>query len=118
MHIDPSRGRRQGAAMQNEEDWERIRSSRGDRALPGISPVRVALLFGTAAIALALFATSYLADSGRRFYADGGRPVEVDMMSTGSISPSRTYTIRKSVLQSSPDAECIIRSDGSTQGEC
>lgn len=104
--------------MQNDDDWERIRGARGDRMVPGVSPVRVALLFGTAAIALALFATSYLAGEGRRFYADGGRPVDVDMMSTGSISPGGTYTVRKSVLQSSPKAVCIIRQDGSSFGEC
>ncbi len=104
--------------MQNEEDWERIRGNRGDRTVPGISPVRVALLFGTAAIALALFATSYLADDGKRFYAEGGRPGELDMMSTGSVSPARTYIVRKSVLQASPDAVCIIRPDGTSQGDC
>ena len=104
--------------MQGDEDWERLRGSRADRSLPRISPVRVALLFGTAAIALALFATSYLADQGRTLYADGAHPLGLDTMATGSISAGRTYTVRKSVLQSSPDAVCIIEENGRRTGEC
>lgn len=101
-----------------DEDWERIRGLRSDRARPRVSPLRVALLFGTAAIALALFATSYLAGEGRSLYADGAQPLGLDTMTTGSISPGRTYTIRKSVLQSSPDAVCIIQENGLRTGEC
>lgn len=104
--------------MHNDEDWERIRGSRGDRSLPRISPVRVALLFGTAAIAFALFATSYLADRDRALYADAAQPLGLDRMTTGSISSGKTYTIRRSVLQSSPDAVCIIEENGRRTGEC
>lgn len=101
-----------------DEDWERIRGLRSDRARPRVSPVRVALLFGTAAIALALFATSYLADQGRALYADTAQPLGLDSMTTGSIAPGKTYTIRKSVLQSSADAVCIIEENGRRTGEC
>lgn len=104
--------------MQNDDDWERMRGVRGDRVVPRISPVRVALLFGTAAIALALFATSYLADQNRVLYADTAQPLGLDMTTTGSIPQARTYTIRKSVLQSSPDAVCIIQPNGARSGDC
>ncbi|MCO5073236.1 MAG: hypothetical protein M9944_18735 [Rhizobiaceae bacterium] len=104
--------------MENQEDWERLRGMRTDRGRTHISPVRVALLFGTFAIALALFATSYLADRPHYLFAQQVEPLELDMMSTGSIVKPKSYTIRKSVLQKSPGADCIIQADGSHAGDC
>ena len=102
----------------HDEDWERLRGGRSDRSPPRISPVRVALLFGTAAIAFALFATSYLANDGRVLYAETARSLGLDDMTTGSISSGTTYTIRRSVLQSSPEAVCIIEDNGRRVGDC
>ncbi len=39
------------------------------------------------------------------------------MTVTGSIG-ANTYTVRRSVLQRSPDAVCIIRTDGGRSGDC
>ncbi|WP_353644590.1 hypothetical protein [Mesorhizobium sp. WSM2239] len=76
--------------------------------------LRITLLFGAAAVALALIAAPLL--EGRSgFFA---RNASVDLMSTGSIGGTTSYTIRRSVLQSSPDAVCIIRSDGVRSGDC
>ncbi len=75
--------------------------------------LRITLLFAAAAVALALIAAPLL-ESRSGFLA---RNAGVDLMSTGSISGT-SYTIRRSVLQSSPDAICIIRSDGARSGDC
>lgn len=103
-----------------EHEWERLRGARPERELPAISPIRVALLFGSAAVAFALIATAYLGDDNSRDeYAGAVEPAGLDYMSTGSIQPTtKKYTVRKSVLQSSPDAVCVINSDGTHSGEC
>jgi hypothetical protein len=77
--------------------------------------LRITLLFGAAAVALALIATPLLDSRNRSAFA---RNAGVDLMSTGSIGGTTNYTIRRSVLQSSPDAVCIIRSDGARSGDC
>lgn len=104
--------------MRSDDDWHAMGRPRVDR-VPSVSPVRVALLFGSAAIALGLMATSYL-DRGR-FGPSGAEPLGLDAMTTGSIGSAATpgsYIIRRSVLQSSRDAVCIIRSDGTRSGDC
>lgn len=100
------------------EDWETLGRRRMDTA-PAISPVRVALLFGSAAIALSLMATSWL--DGGRYEMAGAEAFGLDAITTGSIGSAGapgSYIIRRSVLQSSPGAVCIIRSDGTRSGEC
>ncbi|MBX3568796.1 MAG: hypothetical protein KF914_12115 [Rhizobiaceae bacterium] len=81
--------------------------------------LRVALLFGSVAIAIALIATAVLDNSlGDRFArAEYG----IDRTATGSIGSigyNGTYIMRRSVLQSSPDAVCILRDNGTRSGEC
>jgi hypothetical protein len=76
--------------------------------------LRITLLFGAAAVALALIAAPLLESRSGSLARNTG----VDMMSTGSIGGATSYTIRRSVLQSSPDAVCIIRSDGARSGDC
>ncbi|WP_394887099.1 hypothetical protein ACG873_20390 [Mesorhizobium sp. AaZ16] len=75
--------------------------------------LRITLLFGSAAVALALIAVPLL--EGRNSDRLAG---DIDLMSTGSIGRGETYTIRRSVLQSSPDAVCVIHSDGARSGDC
>ncbi|MDP2120810.1 MAG: hypothetical protein Q8K28_12985 [Hoeflea sp.] len=82
--------------------------------------VRVALLFGTAAVALATILTPIVADrstpSRVAWTAD-----QYDNIITGSIpqrSRTTVYTVRKSILQDSPGALCIIGSDGRRTGDC
>lgn len=98
----------------------------GSRGSRGIGPVRLAVLFAGAAIASAVILTPILAvntPSARVAYAPG----DFDTIITGSIpgtqgiqgpSEKRTYTIRKSILQDTPDSICIIQSDGSSNGRC
>lgn len=107
--------------MANGDFWTAV-MDRDDRANrpKRFGAVRVALLFGTAAIALATILTPIVADrtsSSRVAWA----PDQYDNITTGSI-PSRsktsTYTVRKSILQDNPGALCIIRSDGRKTGDC
>jgi hypothetical protein len=101
--------------MKPEEQWELVRGSRGlSIEGAGVGALRVALLFGSAVVALALLAVPLL-DARTR---SGTARSNLDMTSTGSISRTSNYTIRRSVLQSSPSAVCVIRENGSRGGDC
>ncbi|TKT75230.1 hypothetical protein [Aquamicrobium sp. LC103] len=103
--------------MSFRSDWDR---QTGGWRLggAGMSVLRVTLLFGSAAVALALILTP-LAESQARRVAQTGTPVGVDMMSTGSIGQrGSSYTVRRSVLQPTPNSICIIRDDGTRSGDC
>ncbi|MDX8523047.1 hypothetical protein RFM68_00890 [Mesorhizobium sp. MSK_1335] len=106
--------------MSLERDWDSIRPDRGFRAVDaGMGILRITLLFGSAAVALALIATPFLdsqtrPQSTRDRFAGG-----LDMTATGSIGRrTDTYTLRRSVLQPLPSSICVIRNDGSRSGEC
>ncbi|AZO50816.1 MAG: hypothetical protein EOS58_21325 [Mesorhizobium sp.] len=102
--------------MSLDKDWESIRPDRGFRAADaGMGVLRITLLFGSAAVALALIAAPFL-DSHTRPARDG--IAGVDTMSTGSIGHRDTYTLRRSVLQPLPSSICVIRSDGTRSGDC
>jgi hypothetical protein len=102
--------------MSLDKDWDSIRPDRGFRAADaGMGILRITLLFGSAAVALALIAAPLL-DSQTRSVRDG--LAGIDTMSTGSIGHRDTYTLRRSVLQPLPSSICVIRSDGSRSGEC
>jgi hypothetical protein len=101
--------------MSPEEQWEAVRGERSWRiGSAGMGALRISLLFGSAAAAFALLATPML---DQRTRLDPAR-ANLDMMSTGSISQGHTYTVRRSVLQSSPSVVCIIRDNGARSGDC
>jgi hypothetical protein len=103
-----------------EDEWDVVRNDRSGwpSGAAGVGILRIVLLFGSAAVALALIIAP-IADSQTRNYANSDRqPFGLDDTATGSISrPSRTYTIHRSVLQSSPDAVCVIK-NGERTGDC
>ncbi len=97
------------------------RAERGEQRETGVmqgwSPIHVALMFGAAAVAMALLLTPVF-DRGTEGYLASAD--NLDRMTTGS-TPRRgpqVYTIRKSVLQSSPDSVCVIRANGVRHGDC
>lgn len=107
--------------MGRENDWETIRSDHGvgiEKASGDM--LRMTLLFGSAALVLALLVASFVQNSmgsGR----SGPGAASLDRMTTGTVrarSPHDAYTIRRSVLQSSPSAVCIIRENGARAGDC
>lgn len=104
--------------MNLERDWETIRPDRGFRSgEAGMGMLRITLLFGSAAVALALFAAPLLERGGHQEFARGTLPSGLDMTSTGSIGRN-VYTVRRSVLQPSPDSVCIIGANGQRSGDC
>lgn len=103
--------------MQPNEEWDLIRPERPSMlGSAGMSAVRVALLFGSAAAALALVLAPVADTYTRPQFAQGLDGV--DRMATGSIKRARDYTIRRSVLQPTPTSVCVISSSGLQTGEC
>ena len=100
--------------MTPENDWDALRSQRAPIfSVAGMGVLRVALLFGSAAVALALI----LAPTAEN-YAQGRVTNGLDLTATGSIGRATGYTIRRSVLQPSPDSVCIIGNNGVRSGDC
>lgn len=113
-------GAASGAMMDSQADWQAIRGDRGAfLGIAGVGILRATLLFGFAAIGLALILAP-IADNQTRLLTQG--VIGVDRMSTGSVSrraaTGNDYTIRRSVLQETPSAICIIRANGSRSGNC
>nr|CAD6432803.1 membrane protein [Rhizobium sp. Q54] len=97
----------------DEELWKTVRVRKRATYRSGkTGALNIALLFGTAAIALSLIITPMLAETD-----DAGRLAHVqeefDRITTGSIAPAekgaKHYTIRRSVLQETPGSVCIIQ---------
>lgn len=81
--------------------------------------LRITLLFGSAAIALALVIAP-LANRGSQAVVDYSAGRSLDEIQTGSIKKAdpATYTIRRSVLQETPGSVCVIQSNGTKTGDC
>lgn len=98
-------------------DW-RDRTTAWDTQATGFGVLRITLLFGSIAIALAMLLTPLLS-SNMPYSSLGGPAAGLDTMATGSIrGGGDRYTIRRSVLQPSPDAICVIRENGNRAGAC
>ena len=105
--------------MRDEDFWKAVQEKdftpAGDTRTGALN---LALLFGTAVIALALVLTPVLsAKTDKRMIANV--PDDFDMISTGSIpaeSGTKRYTVRRSVLQEMPGAVCIVNGDGTGNG--
>lgn len=100
--------------MTPENEWDAIRNQRAPLfGAAGMSMLRLALLFGSAAVALTLILAP-MADkyAKSQIVGIGG----LDFTATGSIG-ERGYTIRRSVLQE-PGSVCIIRANGQRSADC
>jgi hypothetical protein len=104
--------------MRDEDFWKTVQekdfTTAGDTRTGALN---LALLFGTAVIALALVLTPVLsAKTDKRMMANV--PDELDMISTGSIPSDggKRYTVRRSVLQEMPGAVCIVNGTGQSAG--
>lgn len=101
----------------DDEFWKTVRLSQKSAYRSGrTGALNIALLFGTAVIALSLIITPMLAGNN-----DERRLAHVqedfDNLTTGSIKPAekgaKHYTIRRSVLQEEPGSVCIVQGYGS-----
>ena len=102
------------------EDWH----DEPDREFVGtkqnrMGALNVALLFGTAAIAISLIVTPMLAPEKSDGRLQAGT-MDYDNITTGSVpsddGKTRRYTIRRSVLSDNPGDVCIIESSGRKNG--
>jgi len=104
----------------NEEHWHETpeREFVGERS-NRMGTLNMALLFGTAAIALTLIVTPMLAP-GRSSDRMQASTMDYDNITTGSVpsgdGKTKRYTIRRSVLSEKPGDVCIIEQDGSKIG--
>lgn len=93
------------------------RESRSRFRHAGMGFVRITLLFGSAAIALALVLTPVLERRMRDVAING---IGLDRMPTGSVEDRKghIFTVRRSILQPMPDSICVIRENGARGGSC
>jgi hypothetical protein len=73
----------------------------------------IALMFGFAATLMALI----LPPVAEHMFGLVGFE-RTDRTITGSIGGERVYTIRRSVLQPTPESVCVIRANGTRSGQC
>lgn len=102
-------------SFDSHNDLYRVRS-RGD--VTGSGFLRVVMLFGSVAVAIALIATHVLDNRYGDDTAMAEDGVGIDRTVTGTIGYEGIYTIRKSVLQTSPNSICILRDNGTRSGDC
>lgn len=103
--------------MLTDDEWSLIRSLKSAGAGASESGVlRIALLFGAFAIAMALFLAPAVEKQAESLAAASS----LDPTTTGSVKGGKTerYVIRRSVLQASPDSTCVISSAGIRSGDC
>ncbi|WP_367717795.1 hypothetical protein AB2N04_06580 [Nitratireductor sp. GISD-1A_MAKvit] len=85
----------------------------------GIGALRLALLFGTVGVAIALIVTPMAEKHTRSTTAQIGAPFGIDPVTTASTKrQGRSYTVRRSVLQPSRNAVCVIHENGRRSGDC
>ncbi|MFF2321670.1 hypothetical protein ACFVTJ_11520 [Agrobacterium sp. NPDC058088] len=94
----------------NEDFWKTVEGRRSySNKTRRTGVLNVALLFGTAVIALSLIVTPMLAGKSQTRVAQF--PENFDMISTGSIKKTdvgKTYSIRRSITQPMPEMPCVV----------
>ena len=105
--------------MHPEDDWDTIRGFSARRlSSAGRASLRNATIFGIAAIALAILIVPLVRDRATSLVAQNRYPAGVDQTATGSIGYRGQYRVRRSILQTTPEAVCIIRDNGTSSGDC
>jgi hypothetical protein len=105
--------------MRDGDFWTTVMDPYSEEKTSRFSALKVALLFAGAGVLSALILTPILTVDGSTRMAFA--PDAYDNIITGSIPaqrPGRAYTIRKSVLQDTPDSICIIQPNGLKTGDC
>jgi len=101
--------------MTPEQEWDAIRERRQPLfGAAGTSVLRFVLLFGSAAIGIALILAPMAERYTKTRIVGSDR---FDFTATGSVGERGAYTIRRSVLQEK-GAVCIIRADGQRSSGC
>ena len=115
-------------SLRNEWEMPQTRSG-GVFSGMGMGALRVALLFGSGAVGLALIMTPLMEGQVERM-AYSSYSSRIDPMATGAIArggnvqgfgdqrAGSVYVVRRSVLQPTPASVCVIRSNGMRTGDC
>ena len=103
--------------MFGDSDWEKFLAERGPLLeIVQSGAIRIALLFGSTAIAIALLLAPVL-DRETRVAKVNALP-GIDRMATGSVPTDKIYTLHRSVLQETPSSVCVIHFNGVRTGDC
>ena len=103
----------------SDNEWDNIQEAHEPGLKEaGSGALRVTLLFGSAAVAFALFLVPILNRNDPFSFGTRLTGQSLDRMSTGSVSQKSTYVVRRSVLQKSPNSICVIRVNGGKSGDC
>ncbi len=84
----------------------------------GNGVLRGSMLFGALAIALGLFAVPLLDRASGVSQSATLRANGLDYTTTASVPGAKSYTMRRSILQESPNSVCIYTTDGRRTGDC
>ena len=108
-----------GKKVKNQEDndWEQASFTPAYNLLDS-GAIRIALLFGSAALAFTLILAPIIDRRTGNFASKRGISSNLDGTATGSILKTRGYTLRRSVLNSIPLSVCIIDENGSQSEKC
>jgi hypothetical protein len=108
-----------GKKVKNQEnsDWEQAPRASAYNILDS-GAIRVALLFGSAAVAFTLILAPIIDRGAGNYVAKRGVSSGLDTTATGSILKTRGYTVRRSILQGGPSSVCIIGENGVQSGKC
>jgi hypothetical protein len=110
---------RVGAMSDADNEWENIRNDRPDvLGETGYGALRLTLLFGSAAVAFALFLVPIMSRGADSAFGTRLSGSSLDTMTTASVPGRGAYVIRRSVLQQTPQSVCVIRVDGRQTGDC
>jgi hypothetical protein len=106
--------------MRETRDWAEFRpQTNSSVSEAGHGMLRITLLFGSLAIAIALFLTPVLDRTDTSDLTASAIYGGVDRTATGTVRrDARQYTIRRSILQNTPGSMCIIHSNGMQTGDC
>ena len=108
-----------GKKVKNQEvnGWEQASHAPAHNLLDS-GAVRIALLFGSAAVAFTLILAPIIDRGTGSLFAKRGASSALDSTATGSILKPRGYTLRRSILQGGPASVCIIDEAGRQSGKC
>jgi hypothetical protein len=102
---------------QENNDWEQASRTPAHNILDS-GAIRIALLFGSAAVAFTLILAPIIDRGAGNFVAKRGVSQGLDATATGSILKRRGYTVRRSILQGGPSSVCVIGENGVQSGKC
>ena len=108
-----------GKKVKNQENngWEQASGTPAHNLLES-GAIRIALLFGSVALAFTLILAPIMDRGAGNFMSRRGASSGLDGTATGSILRPRGYTVRRSVLHGAPSSVCIIDENGRQSGKC